>query len=133
MEVRDKMAFLNIHITDDMRPIEHPDRWKWDCGISHMGMAYNEYQLRRTGYKGSVEEYYRQYRFAMNSKTKKNIDVNDDSSHAGIWYRNGGQTMKIVGIEVRVDDNLPDGRVVLIKGDRCVSFDWREWVNDGEN
>jgi hypothetical protein len=125
-----------FHITDDRKPHVHPDRWKWDSAITYIGMEYNDYQLRKSGYRDNPEKYYRQYRFAMNSKTKDDIDIEARAGGYGIAYVNDreGLTVGIYGIEIRVDDNLPDGRVILIHGDSCASFDWRgrERWNNGE-
>ena len=121
-----------FHITDDRKPVVHPDRWKWEYAISYIGMEWCYAALRRSGYRGKISNYYRQYRFAMNTKTSGDIDTEktNDKEKAGVWYVTGrvGLTVGIYGIEIRIDDNLPDGRVALIKGDRCVSFDWRGLV-----
>jgi hypothetical protein len=114
------------HITDDQKPHSHPDRWKWESAIGWIGMEYNEYELKRNGYQGTPDEYYRQFRFAMNAKTKEDILVNDDDGFSVSFVSDGeGLTIGISGIEIRVDDDLPDGRVILIRGAICVSFDWR--------
>lgn len=118
------MTFPNKHITDDDYSLPFPDRWKWEYAISYVGMEWNEYQLRLNGYRGDVGDYYRQYRFAMNTKTMGDIDYS--LSTPGVAFLTGGDGLTVIisGIEIRVDDNLPDGRVVLIKGECCVSFDW---------
>jgi len=118
---------MEYHITDDRKHKEHPDKWKWCEAIGRIGMAFNSYQLRRgnfIGFDDNVKEYYRQYRFTMNTATA--ADIVDEPGIPGVCFVQDGKgfTVGIHGIEIRLDDSLPDDRVVLINGFNCVSFDW---------
>lgn len=120
---------VQVHITNDMRPSDrHPDNWKWERALMLLGMKWNSYQLRISGYEGNPEDYYRQYRFAMNANTRDElIDARSSfPDFIGVTSISAkeGLSMGIQGIEVRIDDNLPDGRVIVIKGYEYVSFDW---------
>lgn len=117
---------IQIHITEDMRPRAlHPDKWKWERATILLDLRWNEYLLRQSGYKGKAEDYYRQFRFAMNQRTRDELD--EITNFVGITsvVSDRGLSMAIQGIEIRVDNNLPFGRIVLIKGYEWVSFDWR--------
>lgn len=120
---------INRHITDDMRTPTHPDRWKWEYALCLLGMEWNSYQLKKNGYKGKPEDYYRQYRFAMNANTRE--ELIDVSHFIGVTFVSApeGLSVGIQGIEIRIDDGLPDGRVILIKGHEHVSFDWCGRIN----
>ena len=113
-----------FHITDELRPME--DRWKWEYAIVYIGMAFNSLQFNRNYssiFNGDAIEYYRQFAFYMNTNTSNDIEHLSDIGVAFVTT-DDYMTVGIGGISVRIDNNLPDGRVVLVKGAKCVSFDW---------
>jgi hypothetical protein len=122
---------LTRHIDDRYKNIVHPDRWKWEYALLVCGIQWNEYQMRHVGIKMSVYHYRHQFKFFMNGNTESDI-VTQDSRYEYLissLQDEQGFTMMLIGVKIIIDDDLPDGRIILMSKfgakNNCISFDWR--------